>query len=67
MVEQWEKKIKQPDSFQMNSDARQCYIEVLDSQRKFLERLNQDNNFDETLIREQIYQIDLEEERIKLI
>lgn len=67
MVEQWERKIKQPDNFKMNPEVRRCYLEVLESQRKFLEKLNKDNTLDETLIREQIYQIDLEEERIKLI
>ena len=67
MVEQWERKIKQPDKFNMSAEARQHYLEVLDSQRKFLERLNKDNNLDETFIREQVYQIDLEEERVKLI
>jgi monovalent cation/hydrogen antiporter len=67
MVEQWEKKIQQPDKFKMSPEARQHYLEVLDSQRKFLESLNNDNNLDETFIREQIYQIDLEEERVKLI
>jgi CPA1 family monovalent cation:H+ antiporter len=67
MVEQWERKIKQPDKYNMSPEARQHYLEVLESQRKFLERLNRDNNLNETLIREQLYQIDLEEEKIKLI
>jgi CPA1 family monovalent cation:H+ antiporter len=37
---------------------------VLESQRQFLATLNKDPQLDETIIRWQIYQIDLEEERI---
>jgi len=39
----------------------------LDSQRKFVTGLNKDAQLDEDIIRWQIYQIDLEEERIKLL
>jgi CPA1 family monovalent cation:H+ antiporter len=67
MLEQWETKTKQPDSFKMNDEAREHYLQVLDKQRKFVSGLNKDAQYDEELIRWQIYQIDLEEERIKLL
>jgi CPA1 family monovalent cation:H+ antiporter len=37
---------------------------VLESQRQFLARLNKDPQLDESAVRWQLYQIDLEEERI---
>ena len=67
MLEQWENKIKQPEDFKMDAGAKKHYLEVLDSQRKFVAALNKDPQFDEDIIRWQIYQIDLEEERIKLL
>jgi CPA1 family monovalent cation:H+ antiporter len=67
MLEQWENKTRQPENFKMNTEAKQHYLEVLDNQRKFVVDLNKDAQFDEDIIRWQIYQIDLEEERIKLL
>lgn len=67
MVEQWEHKIKQPETFKMTPEAKAHYLEVLESQRKFVANLNKDELLDEAVVRWQIYQIDLEEERIKLM
>ena len=67
MIDQWEIKINQPDNFKMSAEAKQNYLEVLEDQRKFLAGLNKDPQLDEDIIRRQVYQIDLEEERIKLI
>lgn len=64
MVDLWEGKIKEPGNFKMSAEARRHYVEVLKSQRQFLSRLNKDPQIDETVIRWQLYQIDLEEERI---
>jgi CPA1 family monovalent cation:H+ antiporter len=64
MVGHWEDKIKEPENFRMTAEAKQHYLEVLESQRQFLTRLNKDPEIDETVVRWQIYQIDLEEERI---
>ena len=64
MVGDWEDKIKAPENFIMTAEAKGHYLEVLESQRQFLTRLNKDPQTDETVIRWQIYQIDLEEERI---
>jgi CPA1 family monovalent cation:H+ antiporter len=64
MVGHWEDKIKEPENFKMTAEAKRHYLEVLESQRQFLATLNKDPQLDETIIRWQIYQIDLEEERI---
>ena len=67
MVDQWENKINQPENFKMSAEAKQNYLQILEDQRKFLAGLNKDPQLNEDLIRRQIYQIDLEEERIKLL
>ncbi len=64
MVSHWENKIKEPENFKMTAEAKQHYLEVLESQRQYLAGLNKDPEIDETIIRWQVYQIDLEEERI---
>ncbi len=48
----------------MTADAKQNYLEVLESQRQYLAGLNKKPDLDESIIRWQVYQIDLEEERI---
>lgn len=64
MVSEWENKIKQPDNYKMSAKAKRDYLEVLESQRTFLTGLNKDPELDESIIRWQVYQIDLEEDRI---
>lgn len=66
MIEQWEKKMHQPDNFRMTPEAKRQYLALLESQRRFLASLNNDPDLDESLIRSHIYQIDLEEERVKM-
>jgi hypothetical protein len=36
-------------------------------QREYLTELNKDHKIDEEIIRQQLYQIDLEEERLKIV
>jgi CPA1 family monovalent cation:H+ antiporter len=67
MIEQWEHKISQPENLKISAASKQDYQEVLENQRKFLAELNKDPLLDEDIIRWQTYQIDLEEERIKLL
>jgi CPA1 family monovalent cation:H+ antiporter len=40
---------------------------MLESQRQYLNNLNKNPVIDEEMIRAQLYQIDLEEERLKII
>jgi CPA1 family monovalent cation:H+ antiporter len=65
MLEQWEDKMNQPGDFKMNEESKRNYLEVLSNQRNFVAALNKDGQYDEAIIRWQINQIDLEEERIK--
>ncbi|MFT3909331.1 MAG: Na+/H+ antiporter [Ferruginibacter sp.] len=67
MLNMWEDKLSQPENLRMSDEAKQNYLELLENQRKFLADLNKDPELDEELIRRQIFQIDLEEERIKLL
>ena len=67
MIEQWEHKISQPENMKMSEVTRRNYLELLENQRRFLAELNKDATLDEDIIRWQTYQIDLEEERIKLL
>jgi len=67
MIEQWEHKISQPENMKISEETRRNYLELLENQRKFLTGLNKDPSLDEEIIRWQTYQIDLEEERIKLL
>jgi CPA1 family monovalent cation:H+ antiporter len=64
MDRQWEDKIKEPENFKMTAEGKQHYLDVLESQRQFLTRLNKDPELDENVVRWQLYQIDMEEERI---
>ncbi len=67
MLSQWEYKISQPENLRMSSETKQNYLDLLENQRKFLADLNKDVELDEEIIRQQIFQIDLEEERIKML
>lgn len=67
IMNQWDERDKADDDSWMNDDMKKLYFEILESQRDYLAELNKDLNFDEELIRHQLYQIDLEEERLKTI
>ena len=67
MIEQWEHKISQPENMRISEENKRNYLDLLENQRQFLAELNKDPSLDEDIIRWQTYQIDLEEERIKLL
>jgi len=67
MMKQWEEKAKGTDSSSMNEKSKAMFVALLESQRKYLTELNNDPSIDEAIIRQQLYQLDLEEERIKTI
>ncbi len=67
MMEQWEHKINEPEHLKMSETTKEAYLELLEKQRQFLSDLNKDPEMNDELIFEQIYQIDLEEERVKLL
>jgi len=66
MIDQWEHKISQPENMMLSEVNKQNYLELQEDQRKYLAELNKDPKLDEEIICWQTYQIDLEEERIKL-
>lgn len=66
-LKQWEEKSKASDDSWMTEKTKALFIEVLESQRKYLSELNKDPKINEEIIRAQLYQIDLEEERLKVV
>ena len=66
-LKQWEERTKVNDESWMNAETKQIFVEILESQREYLTELNEDPKINEEIIRQQLYQIDLEEERLKII
>lgn len=64
---QWEERAKATEDNWMNEKTKVIFLEVLEVQREYLTELNKDPSIDEEIIRTQLYQIDLEEERLKII
>lgn len=67
LMKHWEEKAKASDDDWMDEQTKAIFIEMLDSQREYLTELNRDLTIDEEIIRDQLYQIDLEEERLKML
>lgn len=63
----WEAKTDTTDNDWINEKTKAILKEMLDEQRKYLSELNKDIAIDEEIIRTQLYQIDLEEERLRII
>ena len=61
----WEEKMKSSDEEVADAEHKRIYLELLEHQRKFLIERNKDPDLDDDIIRNQLYLIDLEEERIK--
>jgi monovalent cation/hydrogen antiporter len=67
LLHHWEEKSKSPDEDWQSGKTKEIYFEMLNSQRSFLMQANLDPSLNEDIIRHQLYLIDLEEERIKLL
>ncbi len=67
LIRHWEEKMKAANDDWMNEKTKVIFLEMLESQREYLANLNKDPSFDEEIIRRQIYQIDLEEERLNVL
>ncbi len=67
MLKHWEQRTKAADDSWLNEKTKPIFIELIQSQRQFLSELNKDNSIDEDIIRRHIYQLDLEEERVKIV
>lgn len=67
MLKHVEEKMEASDDNWMNEKTKAIFIEMLESQREYLSEVNKDPSTDEEIIRQQLFRIDLEEERIKMI
>jgi CPA1 family monovalent cation:H+ antiporter len=67
ILKHWEEKSKAANAVWMNEKTKAIFIEMLASERDYLTELNKDPSIDEEFIRTQLYQIDLEEERLRII
>ena len=67
MLKIWEERARASDDSRMDDKTKGILLEALESQRAYLTELNKDPSFNEELIRQQLYQLDLEEERLKII
>lgn len=67
LLQQWEERAKAADDTWMSEKSKLIFVELLEIQRKYLTELNKDPKINEEIIRQQLYQIDLEEERLKMI
>ena len=63
----WEEKTKNSNDDWMNEKTKKIYFEMLEIQRAFLVEANRDPTLNEEIVRHQLYLIDLEEERMKLL
>lgn len=66
LLKMWEERSKTTEGSGMDEKKKALFLELLDSQRRFLSALNSDPEIDEGVIRAQLYRIDLEEERLKV-
>ncbi|MFC6268459.1 hypothetical protein [Frigoriflavimonas asaccharolytica] len=67
MIKHWTTKSTENNEEWMNEKTKANFLEILELQRDYLLELNKKSEIDEELIRTQLYQIDLEEERLKII
>jgi CPA1 family monovalent cation:H+ antiporter len=67
MLHQWEEKMNDDKNGLMNDQIRRIYLQMLESQRQYLVQQNKDIHIDEEIIRTQLYKIDLEEEKLRMM
>ncbi|MDR6782839.1 Na+/H+ antiporter [Pedobacter africanus] len=68
ILKHWEEKSKAADEDEwLDKKTITVFMELLECQREYLAELNKDPAIDEEIIRRQLYQIDLEEERLNIL
>ena len=67
LLKHWEAKNESADNEWLNKSIKPVYLQALESQRQFLAQQNKDISVDEEIIRWHLYQIDLEEEKIRMM
>jgi CPA1 family monovalent cation:H+ antiporter len=66
-LKHWEEKTKAAEDDWINEKTKAILLQMLENQREYLAELNKDPSINEEIIRTHLYQIDLEEERLKII
>lgn len=67
-IAQWEERAKATEVDEwMNERTKTVFLDMLEKQREYLIELNKDPKINEEIIREQLYQLDLEEERLRIV
>lgn len=64
-LEHWQEKLENATEELANSKHKKIYLELLNAQRNFLVEKNKDDGIEEEIIRQQVYMIDLEEEKLR--
>ena len=68
MVDKWDSKIKEEIDPLIPAESKKIYLDVIEQQRKWLLNRNQaGGHIDEDIIRKHLRQLDLEEEKFKII
>jgi CPA1 family monovalent cation:H+ antiporter len=67
LLKHWAAKNESSDNDWLNKTTKPVYLQALESQRQFLVQQNKDISVDEEIIRWHLYQIDLEEEKIRMM
>ncbi len=67
ILQHWKLKVQSINDDSMNEITKAIHLELLASQREYLVKLNKDVSINEEIIRVQLYQIDLEEERLRIV
>lgn len=67
LLQHWMLKMQSKNDELINGKVKMIHLELLQSQRDYLTRINEDPAISEEIIRTQLYQIDLEEERLKMV
>ena len=65
ILKQWEERAKASDDSWMTKSTQDIFLNLIESQREYLAILNKDPKIDESIIRQHLYLLDLEEERLK--
>lgn len=63
----WQEKLKAAEEDLLQPEVKVVYIELLEAQRQFLIEKNKDPNLNEDIVRREIYLLDLEEEKIRIV
>ncbi len=67
VLKHWENQAENQDIRWIDDDVKEVLLEMFELQRIYLNELNKDPEISEEIIRQQIHQIDLEEERLRFV